>query len=322
MRTSGCIHDGWLVLSDKSGLFDQDYLYHFLSSDNAYRQFDQFASGSIVRNLNIDAAKRVKVFLPSISEQKRIVAILDEAFEGIDTAVVNTEKNLANARELFDSYLQYAFRDQEGWEERTLQQASRMFGRGKSRHRPRNDPSLYNGPYPFIQTGEVRNCNHVILESSQTYNESGLAQSKLWPRGTICITIAANIAETGILGFDACFPDSIIGMMPDENKTTSDFVEYLLQATKAQLKAQGKGSAQDNINMATFENRGFLFPTLPRQKEIGDALNALSGRVQQLETVFERKLVRLAELRQSILCRAFAGELAAHPDKILPEAAE
>jgi type I restriction enzyme, S subunit len=166
MRTSGCIHDGWLVLSDKSGLFDQDYLYHFLSSDNAYRQFDQFASGSIVRNLNIDAAKRVKVFLPSISEQKRIVAILDEAFEGIDTAVVNTEKNLANARELFDSYLQYAFRDQEGWEERTLQQASRMFGRGKSRHRPRNDPSLYNGPYPFIQTGEVRNCNHVILESS------------------------------------------------------------------------------------------------------------------------------------------------------------
>jgi type I restriction enzyme S subunit len=106
MRTSGCIHDGWLVLSDKSGLFDQDYLYHFLASDIAYRQFDHFASGSTVRNLNIDSARRVKVPLPPLPEQKRIVAILDEALKWIDTVVVNTKKNLVNARELFDSYLE------------------------------------------------------------------------------------------------------------------------------------------------------------------------------------------------------------------------
>jgi Type I restriction modification DNA specificity domain len=84
--------------------------------------------------------------------------------------------------------------------------------------------------YPFIQTGDVRNCDHVILESTQSYNEIGLAQSKLWPKGTICITIAANIAETGILGFEACFPDSVIGIVVDETKTTNDFVEYLLQS--------------------------------------------------------------------------------------------
>lgn len=109
MRTSGCVHDGWLVISDKSGEFDQDYLYYFLSSANAYRQFDQLAAGSTVRNLNIESAKKVRVPLPTLSEQKRIVAILEEASEGINTAIANAEKNLANARELFNSYLNIVF---------------------------------------------------------------------------------------------------------------------------------------------------------------------------------------------------------------------
>ena len=108
MRTSGCIHDGWLVLIDKSGLFDQDYLYYFLGSDAAYRQFDDRASGSTVRNLNIDLVRNIEVLLPPLPEQKRIVAILDEAFAGTDAAVANTKKNLANARELFEGVLQSA----------------------------------------------------------------------------------------------------------------------------------------------------------------------------------------------------------------------
>ena len=192
-------------------------------------------------------------FPPSISEQQRIVAILDEAFGGIEAAVAYAEKNLANARELFESYLNSVFRQKgEGWVEKTLKQASLDFGRGKSKHRPRNDPKLYGGPYPFIQTGDVRNSDHLILESSQTYNETGLAQSKLWPKGTICITIAANIAETGILNFEACFPDSVIGIVVNEEITSNDFIEYLLQSFKSILQSKGKGSAQDNINLATF----------------------------------------------------------------------
>ncbi|HEY8032925.1 MAG TPA: N-6 DNA methylase [Methylocella sp.] len=208
----------------------------------------------------------------------------------------------------------------DGWVEKTLQEVSVSFGRGKSKHRPRNDPKLYGGPYPFIQTGDVRNCDHVILESSQSYNEIGLAQSKLWPKGTICITIAANIAETGILGFDACFPDSIIGMVADEAKTSNDFVEYLLQSMKAQLKAQGKGSAQDNINLATFENKLFPFPPLDEQERIVATLNDLSEKIQKLEIVYDQKLAALAELKQSILQKAFAGELTARPEQALQEA--
>ena len=99
------------------------------------------------------------------------------------------------------------------WEEKCLDELGTI-SRGKSKPRPRNDPALYGGVYPFIQTADVKNANFYITEYSQTYNEKGLSQSKLWEKGTLCITIAANIADTGILGIDACFPDSIMGFVP------------------------------------------------------------------------------------------------------------
>ncbi len=313
-----CVDNNIMGLIPKPEYVGSRYMFYYMHLIDIV-DFSNRANPPSIRQTTVEAWP---ICLPrSISEQNRIVAILDEAFEGIGTAVANAEKNLANARELFESYLQNAFDSRQGWKKKTLQQVSLNFGRGKSKHRPRNDPKLYGGPYPFIQTGEVRNCDHVILESTQTYNEAGLAQSKLWPKGTICITIAANIAETGILGFDACFPDSIIGMVVDDSETSNDFVEYLLQSIKVQLKAQGKGSAQDNINLATFEDRRFSFPSLTRQKEIVGTLNELSGKLQQLEKIFEQKLFDLSELRQSILCKAFAGELTTFPKRVLEEVA-
>lgn len=110
----------------------------------------------------------------SIPEQRYIVAILNEAFAGLDKAIANVEKNLANARELFESYLNNVFTQRgEGWEEKTLKDVSIDFGRGKSKHRPRNDPRLYEGAHPFVQTGDVRRSEHLILNYSQTYNEVG-----------------------------------------------------------------------------------------------------------------------------------------------------
>ena len=93
-------------------------------------------------------------------------------------------------------------------------------------HRPRNEPSLYGGPYPFIQTGEIKAADLYIREYSQTYNAKGLAQSKLWNPDTLCITIAANIAETAILKIQACFPDSVVGFIADPNKSDVRFVKY------------------------------------------------------------------------------------------------
>ena len=156
------------------------------------------------------------------------------------------------------------------------------FGRGKSKHRPRNDPRLYGGSYPFIQTGDIRNSGHLITQYSQTYIETGLAQSKLWPRGTICITIAANITETGILDFDACFPDSVIGMVVNPEKTSQHFVEYLLQSLKMDLAAKGQGSAQANINLATFENERFPFLPLDEQQRLVGILDKLDALMNDL----------------------------------------
>lgn len=246
----------------------------------------------------------------SISEQKRIVKKLDEVFEQIARAKENAEKNLKNSRELFESYLQSVFANQsDDWEWKTLKQVSLTFGRGKSKHRPRNDKKLYGGKYPFIQTGDIRNCSHFIKEYSQTYNEKGLAQSKLWPKGTICITIAANIAETGILNFDSCFPDSVIGIVVNPKITEINFVEYLLQSFKVRIQAKGKGSAQKNINMATFENELFPFPSVVKQKAIVKKLDALAGETKKLEAIYKQKLADLEELKKSALKKAFAGKL-------------
>jgi type I restriction enzyme S subunit len=108
------------------------------------------------------------------------VGILDEAFDGIATAKANAEKNLQNARALFESHLNAVFTQRgDGWQRKTLAEIATVFGRGKSRHRPRNEPTLYGGPYPFVQTGDIRNAEHFVTEYSQTYSEPGLAQSKL-----------------------------------------------------------------------------------------------------------------------------------------------
>jgi type I restriction enzyme S subunit len=103
----------------------------------------------------------------------------------------------------------------EGWRKFKLTDLGKL-ARGKSKHRPRDAAFLYGGPYPFIQTGDIKSANHKIFHHHQTYSEAGLAQSKLWPKGTIAITIAANIADTGILSFPSCFPDSVLGFIANQ----------------------------------------------------------------------------------------------------------
>ncbi len=267
-------------------------------------------TGATVQGVKLPFIKSLQVPIPPIPEQQRIVGILDEAFEGIAKAKANTEKALQKARALFESYLQSVFENKgEGWEKKTLKQISTIFGRGKSKHRPRNYDGLYGGEYPFIQTGDIRNSNHFITAYTQTYNEVGLAQSKLWPAGTICITIAANIAETGVLTFDACFPDSVIGIIVNEKIADRGFVEYLLQSFKARIVALGKGAAQANINMGTFENELFPFPSLKIQQIIVQKLDALSEETKKLEVIFKQKLTSLDNLKKSLLHQAFNGEL-------------
>lgn len=148
-------------------------------------------------------------------------------------------------------------------------------GRGKSKHRPRNDESLYGGDYPFIQTADVKKAELYIREYSQTYNEKGLAQSKLWPKGTLCLTIAANIADTAILDMEACFPDSIIGFIADETKVNVKYVKYFYSLFQRNLQKISQGAAQDNLNLEKLLMYPIACPSLNVQNRIVGVLGTI-----------------------------------------------
>lgn len=147
-------------------------------------------------------------------------------------------------------------------------------GRGKSKHRPRDDKSLYGGEYPFVQTGDVKAANFYLTEYTQTYNENGLSQSKLWKKGTLLITIAANIGDTAILGIDACFPDSIVGFQSYENVSDTRYVKYYLDYIKLELKAISAGTTQDNMSLEKLLSRNLYVHEFPIQQKIASILSA------------------------------------------------
>ncbi|ENN8402771.1 TPA: restriction endonuclease subunit S [Proteus mirabilis] len=151
--------------------------------------------------------------------------------------------------------------------------------RGRSRHRPRYAEHLYGGEYPFIQTGDIKASEGRISSHEQTYSEAGLAQSRLWPAGTMCITIAANIAETGVLQYPACFPDSVIGFIADKNKADVYYIEYVFRKLRKDIQRQATGSVQDNINLQTFERLKFKVPHVEEQHRIANFLNHFDKKI-------------------------------------------
>ncbi|MDA8758168.1 restriction endonuclease subunit S [Flavobacteriaceae bacterium] len=289
---------------------DKVFFAYYQMSNEYLNEVNARVTGTTRSRISRKNLGQIKVPIPPLQEQKQIVETLDKAFEKIDKAIANTKQNLQNTKELFESYLQNVFENTgDDWEEKTLKQIAEVFGRGKSKHRPRNDKKLYGGNYPFIQTGDIRNSDHFIVDYKQTYNEVGLSQSKLWPKGTICITIAANIAETGILSFEACFPDSVIGIIVDNKQAVVDYVEYLLQYFKVNIQTLSQGSAQENINLGTFEGKLFPFPSTEEQQKIIKKLDNLSAETKKLKAIYSQKIADLEELKKSMLEKAFKGEL-------------
>jgi len=153
-------------------------------------------------------------------------------------------------------------------------------GRGKSRHRPRNAAFLYGGRYPFFQTGDIKAANFYLTDYSQTYSEKGLAQSKLWNAGTLCITIAANIAESAILGVEGCFPDSVVGFVPNADKADVRFIKYYLEILKIRMKNISHGATQDNLSLDKLLSFDFLVPPLPIQRRIAGILSAYDDLIE------------------------------------------
>jgi type I restriction enzyme S subunit len=280
--------------------------------------------------------EETQILLPPLAEQRRIVARIEALFARTRRARTDLERIASLSNKYFAATLKKSFeglltetwrsepqvavtqnRDNgpkgpyelpSGWSWQYLPALGEL-ARGKSRHRPRNAGFLYGGRYPFIQTGDVRAAQGRLRTYEQTYSEAGLAQSKLWPRDTVCITIAANIAETAILDIEACFPDSVVGFKAAQHTCLPEFIEYFIRTAKADLAAFAPATAQKNINLETLEGVLVPTPSLAEQRECVRLLSRSELAADACRREATRALALLDRLEQSILARAFRGEL-------------
>ena len=282
----------------------------------------------------IQQYSKIKVKIPSIPEQERIVAKTEELFSELD----NNIETLKNTKQQLDVYRQAVLKSAfEGafthhevseldldwaseeetkdlptipkeWKYVALSKLGDL-GRGKSKHRPRNDPKLFEGgKYPFLQTSEVKTAKRYITEYSKQYGEFGLQQSKLWPKGTLCITIAANIAETAFLGIDACFPDSVVGFTPYEH-ILPEYIKHFIESQKLKLWAFAPATAQKNINLDTLENLIIPYCDVNEQKAVIAEIESRITICDNIEKTVDIALKQAEAMRQSILKKAFEGNL-------------
>ena len=252
------------VFSVSEGI-DRQYLYYFLRSDLGRQMIKAKASGSVRDNLKLDMLKEMTIPDISVEQQKFCSSVLDKLHKLIQMRQQELQKldEFIKARfvDLFGDPVSNSY----GLPEATLPDLGE-FGRGVSKHRPRNDIKLLGGKYPLIQTGDVANAGLYITSYSSTYSELGLKQSKMWDKGTLCITIAANIAKTAILEFDACFPDSVVGFIANE-RTNNIFVHYWFSFFQAILESQAPESAQKNINLKILSELKVIVPEKRKQDQ-------------------------------------------------------
>ncbi len=191
-----------------------------------------------------------------------------------------------------------------GWEWARFPELG-IFERGKSKHRPRNDPKLFNpGLYPLVQTGEVARANEIIEEFHSEYSEVGLEQSKMWPKGTMCITIAANIADTAILGFDACFPDSVVGFVPFKPISGPRYFLHFMKTAKADLLRFAPSTAQKNINLSILESVLVPIPPLNEMERIIAKVDELSALCNSLKTCMRESEETSLTLADALVAKA------------------
>ena len=315
------------VLRSKS---NNKFLCYYLN----YFNYKGYVSGTTRLKLTQAQMKRIMVPVPSEDEQERVVAKIEELFSELDNGVETLKKTKQQLAVYRQAVLKEAFEGKftahipcdvdlswaseeetkslpaipTEWRYIALSNLGDL-GRGKSKHRPRNDPKLFEGgKYPFLQTGEVKAAKQYITEYSKMYGEFGLQQSKLWPKGTLCITIAANIAETAFLGIDACFPDSVVGFTPYEH-IIPEYIKYFIESQKLRLWAFAPATAQKNINLDTLENLIVPYCSVEEQQLVIAEIEARMTICDSIEQTVDIALQQAEAMRQSILKKAFEGEL-------------
>lgn len=268
------------------------FLARMLASHGCGREFARRANGVTRFRLMLEAARSLPIPLPPLPEQRAIAVVLDS----IDDAIDHTEAVIAATEQLRDALLHELltrgvpgwhteWKDVPGigtvpacWEVVRLGDVAQV-ERGKFAHRPRNEPRFYGGDVPFVQTGDVVRANGRINQHSQTLNDIGLSISRLFPAGTIIVTIAANIGETAIADYPVAFPDSLVGVTPTGISTS--FLEYFLRTQKGRLNQFVPESAQKNINLEDLRPLLTALPSRLEQQAIAAMLDGVSEVIKQ-----------------------------------------
>jgi type I restriction enzyme S subunit len=279
-----------------------EFLYYDLKMHK--RQIESKANKAVVPILNKTSFSKIKIPLPfldgkpDLETQKQIVAILEKA--------ERLKEKRKKVIEALDEYLKSTFNEMfldKDFEKINFSEAGEL-SRGKSKHRPRNAPELLGGKYPLVQTGDIANSNIYLSDYNQTYSELGLKQSKLWPKGTLCITIAANIANTAILNLEACFPDSVVGFIPNKSFKT-EYVLFWISSIKKEIENSATQVAQKNINLKILSDLKIPLPPLPLQQKFASIVE----HVEKLKEKQKKSLEEIEKLNGVLMQKAFRGEL-------------
>lgn len=311
------------------------FLYYFCCSYN----FTLLDKSTTIPSLAKRDLLNIEMPVPPLKAQERIVTRIEELFSNLDEAVETLKTTKTQLTVYRQAVLKEAFEGKWYYSNRHKLDADLKFdsvkaqeldklealshewkyvylsalgelSRGKSKHRPRNDKRLFeNGKYPFFQTGDVKAAQDSLVICDKMYGEFGFEQSKLWPSGTLCITIAANIAETCFLGVDGCFPDSIVGFTANESIVNKEYIRFFIEASKKRLWAFAPATAQKNINLTTLENLIVPYCALDEQVYIVTEIKARLSVCDNIEQTVDTALQQAQAMRQSILKQAFEEKL-------------
>ena len=275
-----------LPLHPDTRIITPKFLVYFLRSKPFVSYISEKTSGAKMPRTNIADLKAVEIDCPTLDKQNRITESFDKIVSIIDLLKeeLETFDQLIKTRfvEMFGDPVSNPF----GLPEKKLSELGTL-DRGRSQHRPRNAPELLGGPYPLIQTGEVSSAGLYITEYRNTYSETGLKQSKMWKAGTLCITIAANIAQTAIMTFDACFPDSVVGFVP-YNEVNALYVHYWFGFFQKILEEQAPQVAQKNINLKILSDLNVIVPERRMLKQFEDFVSQVDKSKVVLQFMVEK----------------------------------
>ena len=274
---------------------NDEYLFYWLQNLN----LSDYSESTTVPSVKKSRLQNIEINVSPLEEQEKVVSTLNK----LSSLILARKKQLSKLDELVKARFVEMFGDPVkntmDWEIKPLSELGEL-NRGVSKARPRNSPELLGGPYPLIQTGEVANAKTYITSFNSTYSEKGLAQSKMWPKGTLCITIAANIAQTSILTFDACFPDSVVGFI-SRNMTNELFIHYWFSFFQKILDEQAPQVAQKNINLKILSELNVIVPPLSLQNRFA----AFVERVDQQKQTIQQSLEKLELMKKALMQEYF-----------------